>query len=103
MDRKKEYSAQVAQEKYEYGMTSKGPELILDKDYELLKHIEKEIRINKKSPEVISKQLEENGFNIKISGRSIRHAIKSGVIFEKPNLMINGENCDVTKSEGGKT
>ena len=80
---KEEYSAQVAQEKYEYGMTSKGPELILDKNYELVKHIEKEIRINKKSPEVISKQLEENGFNIKISGRSIRNAIKSGVIFEK--------------------
>lgn len=80
---KEEYSAQIAQEKYEYGMTSKGPELILDKDYELVKHIEKEIRINKKSPEVVSKQLEENGFNIKISGRSIRNAIKSGVIFEK--------------------
>lgn len=80
---KEEYSAQIAQEKYEYGKTSKGPELILDQDYELVKHIEKEIRINKKSPEVVSKQLEENGFNIKISGRSIRNAIKSGVIFEK--------------------
>ena len=58
---KEEYSAQVAQEKYEYGMTSKGPELKLDSDYELVKHIENEITINKKSPEVISKQLKEYG------------------------------------------
>lgn len=80
---KEEYSAQVAQEKYEYGMTGKGPELKLDKDYELVKHIEKEITINKKSPEVISKQLKENGFEIEISGRTIRNAIYSGLIFEK--------------------
>lgn len=80
---KEEYSAIVAQEKYEYGMTSKGPELKLDKDYELVKHIEKEITVNKKSPEVISKQLKEKGFEMKISGRSIRNAIYSGLIFEK--------------------
>lgn len=80
---KEEYSAQIAQEKYEYGMTSKGPELKLDSDYELVKHIEKEITVNKKSPEVISKQLKENGFEIEISGRTIRNAIYSGLIFEK--------------------
>lgn len=80
---KEEYSARIAQDKYEYGMTSKGPELILDKDYDLVVHIEKEIRENKKSPEVVSKQLKENGFDIKISGRTIRNAIKSGIIFEK--------------------
>ena len=45
---KEEYSARVAQRKYEYGMTSKGPELKLDSDYELVKHIEKEIMINSK-------------------------------------------------------
>ena len=80
---KEEYSAQVAQEKYEYGMTSKGPELKLDSDYELVKHIENEITINKKSPEVISKQLKEYGFEIEISGRTIRNAIYSGLIFDK--------------------
>lgn len=82
-EEKEEYSARVAQDKYEYGMTSKGPELKLDQDYELVKHIEKEIIKNKKSPEVVSKQLEENGFKIKISGRTIRNAIKSGLIFTK--------------------
>lgn len=77
-----EYSARVAQDKYEYGMTSKGPALKLDQDIRLVEHIENEILCNKKSPEVVAIQLKENGFNIEISGRTIRNAIKSGLIFE---------------------
>ena len=80
---KKEYSAKVAQDKYEYGKTSKGPELKLDSNMKLVNHIEKEIVENHKSPEVVSKELKENGFEIEISGRTIRNAIKSGLIFEK--------------------
>lgn len=82
-EEKKEYSARIAQDKYDYGMTSKGPELKLDSDIELVKHIEKEIVDNHKSPEVISRELGVNGFNVKITGRTIRNAIKSGIIFEK--------------------
>ena len=80
---KTEYSAKMAQEKYEYGMTSKGPKLKLDEDIKLVKHIEKEIIKNKKSPEVVAYQLKENGYEIEISGRTIRNAIKSGLIFEQ--------------------
>lgn len=80
---REEYSARVAQDKYDFGKTSKGPELKLDSDIELVKHIEKEIKENHKSPEVVSKELKENGFDIEISGRTIRNAIKSGVVFEK--------------------
>ena len=80
---KEEYSAMIAQKKYEYGMTSKGPELKLDTDIKLVEHIEKEIIENKKSPEVISKQLKDNGFDMEVSGRTIRNAIKSGLIFNK--------------------
>ena len=78
-----EYSARVAQDKYEYGMTSKGPALKLDQDIKLVEHIENEILCNKKSPEVVAIQLKDNGFDIKISGKTIRNAIKSGLIFEK--------------------
>lgn len=78
-----EYSARIAQDKYEYGMTSKGPELKLDADINLVNHIEKEIKENHKSPEVVSKELKDYGFNIEVTGRTIRNAIKSGVIFEK--------------------
>lgn len=80
---KEEYSARIAQDKYEYGMTGKGPELKLDQDIELVKHIEKEIKDNKKSPEVVAKQLKEYGFEVEITGKTIRNAIKSGVVFEK--------------------
>lgn len=80
---KHEYSARIAQRKYEYGMTSKGPLLKLDQDYKLVKHIEKEINEGKKSPEVVAVQLKENGFDIKISGRTIRNAIYNGTIFNK--------------------
>lgn len=80
---KHEYSARIAQRKYEYGMTSKGPSLKLDQDYKLVKHIEKEINEGKKSPEVVAVQLKENGFDINISGRTIRNAIYNGTIFNK--------------------
>ena len=80
---KEEYSARKAQDVYEYGKTSKGPELKLDQDIELVKHVEKEIIKNKKSPEVVSRQLKENGFDVEISGRTIRNGIKSGIIFDK--------------------
>ena len=80
---REEYSARVAQDKYDFGKTSKGPELKLDSDIELVNHIEKEIIEQHKSPEVVSKELKENGFDIEITGRTIRNAIKSGVIFEK--------------------
>ena len=80
---KEEYSARIAQDKYEYGMTGKGPEYKLDQDIKLVAHIEKQIVKEKKSPEVVSKQLTEYGFQIEISGKTIRNAIKSGLIFEK--------------------
>lgn len=80
---KYEYSARIAQRKYEYSMTSKGPGLKLDQDLKLVKHIEKEIYENKKSPEVVAVQLSEYGFSIKLSGRTIRNAIYSEIIFDK--------------------
>ena len=82
-EEKEEYSAQKAQEKYEYGMTGKGPELKLDQDIRLVEHIEDQIVKGKKSPEVVARQLAEYGFEIDISGRTIRNAIKSGLVFEK--------------------
>lgn len=80
---KYEYSARIAQRKYEYDMTSKGPGLKLDQNHKLVKHIEKEISENKKLPEVVAIQLSKYGFNIKLSGRTIRNAIYSGIIFNK--------------------
>lgn len=82
-EEKEEYSAQIAQEKYEYNKTGKGPVLKLDQDIKLVEHIEQQITEENKSPEVISIELEKYGFNVKISGRTIRNGIKSGVVFNK--------------------
>ncbi len=76
------YSAVVAQDRYDYEMTSKGPAMILDDDLELCNFIENEIVENKKSPEVISLQL-RNSERSTISARSIRNAIYKDDFFEK--------------------
>ena len=78
-----EYSAMIAQEKYEYNKTSKGPELKLDSDIKLVEHIENQIVNEHKSPEVIVTELEIYGFDIQICGKTIRNAIKDGNIFNK--------------------
>ena len=78
-----EYSARIAEDKYRYEMTGKGPKLKLDEDIKLVEHIEKEIIENKKSPEVVAKELKVNGFDIEITGKTIRNAIKQGVVFER--------------------
>lgn len=99
---KHEYSARIAQRKYEYGMTSKGPSLKLDQDYKLVKHIEKEINEGKKSPEVVAVQLKENGFDINISGRTIRNAIYNGTIFnniEKGKIIYKKEYKNKNKEK----
>ncbi len=75
------YSSTIAQDKYDYEMTSKGPNMILDGDHELCKFIENEISENKKSPEVISLQL-RNDERSNISARTIRNAIYCGEFFK---------------------
>ena len=77
------YSADIAQQKYEYNKTEKGPLLKLDVDIKLVERIEEEIIVNKKSPEVISFEMERYGFNIQVSGRTIRNTIKLGTVFRK--------------------
>ena len=42
------YSADVAQEKYEYMKTGKGPKLKIGNDYELKEYVEKSIKKDKK-------------------------------------------------------
>ena len=78
-----EYSAQIAQQKYDYNKTGKGPQMKLDQNIKMVEHIEKQIVEEKKSPEVVSLELEKYGFEMKVSGRTIRNGIKSGIIFDK--------------------
>ena len=60
------YSADVAQERYEYYLKAKGPKLKIDNDYELKEYVEKSIKEDKKSPEVIAEEIKEMQFKTKI-------------------------------------
>ena len=78
------YSAEIAQNKYEYNKTGKGPQLKLGNDYKLKEYIEKGIREEKKSPEILLAQIKEYGlkFKTRICAKTIRNCIHKGGIFE---------------------
>ena len=83
------YSADVAQQKYEYYLRAKGPKLKIDNDYELKEYVEKSIKEDKKSPEVIAKEIKRMNFKTKMCARTIRNNIYAGDIYDiKPRDMI---------------
>lgn len=91
------YSADVAQQRYEYYLKAKGPKLKIDNDYELKEYIEKSIKEDKKSPEVIAKEITEMSFKTKMCARTIRNNIYAGDIFE-----IRTEDMIYNKKHKGK-
>lgn len=83
------YSADVAQSRYEYYLKAKGPKLKIDNDYELKEYVEKSIKKDKKSPEVIAEEIKNMNFKTKMCARTIRNNIAAGDIYEiKPKDMI---------------
>ena len=83
------YRADVAQQRYEYYLRAKGPKLKIDNDYELKEYVEKSIKKDKKSPEVIAEEIKEMNFKTRMCARTIRNNIASGDIYEiKPKDMI---------------
>ena len=95
------YSADVAQQKYEYYLRAKGPKLKIDNDYELKEYVEKSIKEDKKSPEVIAKEIKKMNFKKKMCARTIRNNIYAGDIYDiKPTDMIyNKEYQDKNKDK----
>ena len=83
------YSADVAQAKYEYYLKAKGPKLKIDNDYELKEYVEKSIKEDKKSPEVIAQNIKKMSFKTTMCARTIRNNIYAGDIYDiKPTDMI---------------
>ena len=83
------YSADVAQQRYEYYLKAKGPKLKIDNDYKLKEYVEKSIKEDKKSPEVIAKDIKEMDFKTTMCARTIRNNIASGDIYDiEPKDMI---------------
>lgn len=77
------YSADVAQEKYEYHKTGKGPSDKIGKDFEFVEYIETGIKKDKKSPEILIAEIKKEGktFKAKVCAKTIRNRIKKGDTF----------------------
>lgn len=95
------YSADVAQQRYEYYLRAKGPKLKIDNDYELKEYIEKSIKKDKKSPEVIAEEIKEMDFKTRMCARTIRNNIASGDIYEikRKDMIYNKEYKDKNKDK----
>ena len=74
------YSADTAQRKYEYNIKGKGPELKIGSDYELAEYIEKGIKKERKSPEILIAEIDrkELKFKTKICAKTVRNGIHKG-------------------------
>ena len=95
------YSADVAQQKYEYYLKAKGPKLKIDNDYELKEYVEKSIKEDKKSPEVIAKEIKKMNFRTKMCARTIRNNIYAGDIYDikSTDMIYNKEYKDKNKEK----
>jgi len=96
------YSADVAQQKYEYYLKAKGPKLKIDNDYELKEYVEKSIKEDKKSPEVIAKNIKKMNFKTTMCARTIRNNIYAGDIYDikHKDIIYNKECKDKNKGKG---
>jgi IS30 family transposase len=95
------YSADVAQQKYEYYLKAKGPKLKIDNDYELKEYVEKSIKEDKKSPEVIAKEIKTMNFKAKMCARTIRNNIYAGDIYDikTTDMIYNKEYKEKNKDK----
>ena len=95
------YSADVAQQKYDYYIHAKGPKLKIGNDYELKEYIEKSIKEDKKSPEVIAKEIKEMPFKTKMCARTIRNNIYTGDIYDikSTDMIYNKEYKEKNKDK----
>ena len=95
------YSADVAQQKYEYYLKAKGPKLKIDNDYKLKEYVEKSIKEDKKSPEVIAKEIKTMNFKTKMCARTIRNNIYAGDIYDikSSDMIYNKKYKDKNKDK----
>jgi len=56
------YSAEIAQQDYDYRATAKGPDLKINRDYAFVEYVENKIIKEKYSPDAVIMELENNDF-----------------------------------------
>ena len=84
------YSAEISEHKYRYNMTAKGPNIKLDNDYKLAQYIEKGIRNERKSPEILVAEIKRKAeeFSVVVCAKTIRNCIEKKILNLKKDDMI---------------
>ena len=83
------YSADIAQAKYAYNLSGKGPDLKISNNYELKEFIETSIKVERLSPEAIVIHPEFKTFGVKMCAKTIRNHIDLGCVYNiTPKDMI---------------
>ncbi len=90
------YSADKAQQQYEYGKTAKGRPIKLGGDYELAEYIERKIADEHRSPAAVLMDMELEGvrFEVSVCEKTIYNYITNGVFLRITNkdLPLHGES-----------
>lgn len=94
------YSADISNDEYEANMRAKGQELKIGSDRKTIEIIEKMIKEEKKSPEVVAYELREEGI-IEITARTIRNYIYDGTVFDitKKDMIYKKEYKSKNKNK----
>ena len=76
------YSADVSEQKYRYNMTAKGPNIKLDANYKLVEYIEKGIKKERKSPEILVAEIKrkKEEFGVIVCAKTIRNCIHKRIL-----------------------
>ncbi len=95
-----EYSADIANDAYVENLLAKGQELKIGSNIKVIQLIEKMIKEEKKSPEVIEVELREQDL-IDITARTIRNYIYDGNVFnlEESDMIYNKKHKSKNKEK----
>ena len=105
------YSAEVSEQKYRYNMTAKGPNVKLDANYKLVEYIEKGIKKERKSPEILVEEIKrkKEEFGVIVCAKTIRNCIHKRILNITEKDMIykkvykeknkNKKHCDRVPAE----
>ena len=76
------YSADVAEQKYKYYLEAKGPQLKIGSDYKLVEYIERGIKKERKSPEILIAEIKRKPeeFKVIVCGKTIRNCIHKRIL-----------------------
>ena len=78
------YSAEVAQEHYDYQASNKGPNMKISNDYDFVKHVEYKVIKENYSPDAIIMELKNTEFNNPRTGREFKTKISMKTYPENP-------------------